>query len=96
MKIFPDKNNKAFQYLKKKIMNGYNSNMNSYCDENRDWRIYNTILALNTRKLNQINLIDELKGLKIKYEGIESNQNMIKKVAHVNNSRMINVRNNLI
>ncbi len=92
MKIFPDKNNKAFLYLKNKIIDGNPNHIGSYHDENRDWRVYNTILALNTRKLNQINLIDQLKKLKTKYDGTDSNKAMIKKVAYVNNSRMINVR----
>ncbi len=91
MKLFPDKNNQAFKYLKCRIVDRHQNQFDSFNDENRDWRVYNTILALNTRKLNQINLIDDLKKLKHRYSGIDSNKAMIKKVAYVNNSRMINV-----
>jgi hypothetical protein len=91
MKIFPDKNNKAFIYLKMKIVDRSQNHMDTYTDENKDWRVYNTILALNTRKLNQINLMDQLKKLKIQYDGTDTNKAMIKKVVGVNNSRMMNV-----
>ncbi len=35
--------------------------------------------------------MDDLKKLKVRYDGIDSNKGMIKKVAYVNNSRMINI-----
>lgn len=91
MKIFPDKQNKAFIFLKKKIIDRNQKQIDIYYDENKDWRVYNTILALNTRKLNQINLMDQLKKLKVRYDGIDTNKGMIKKISYVNNSRMINV-----
>ena len=90
MKLFPDKNDKAFVILRKNIHGSVNKRTKLPPDDNKEWRIYNTKLALNTRKYNQMNLIDEMRKIGNVYK-IKDNKTMIRKVENANNIRLMNV-----
>jgi hypothetical protein len=90
MKLFPDKNDKAFAILRKNIHGSVNERISNLPEDNKEWRIYNTKLALNTRKYNQMYLIDEMRKIGNAYK-IKDNKTMIRKVEYANNIRMINV-----
>jgi hypothetical protein len=89
-KIFCDKNAKAFDVLKRIIRERYVKQVYFHPDENKKWRVNNTIQALHTRKVSQKSMFSQLNRLSDNFKS-QDNKKMINKVVQATRLDQVNV-----
>jgi hypothetical protein len=89
-KLFSDKNKKAFDVLKKIVRERYVNQVYFHPDENKKWRISNTIQALHTRKVSQKSMFSDLNRLSDNFKS-PNNKKIINKVVKATRLDMVNV-----
>jgi hypothetical protein len=90
-KLFSDKNKKAFDVLKRIVRERYVKKVYFHPDENKDWRVNNTIQALHTRKVSQKSMFSELNRLSENFKS-HSNKKLINKVVKSTHLDLVNVK----